>query len=76
MERVTHRRTPDQIWGAHAEFWQKAVEAYGKEYMIVLRLLAGVASKSVAAAKSAAAAGESKPNPIVKNRVNNCRQPH
>lgn len=54
MQRVVHSRTPDQIWGAYTEFWQKAVEDYGKEYTIMLRLVAGVASKSVAAATSAA----------------------
>jgi Phasin protein len=54
MQRVVHSRTPDQIWGAFTEFWQKAVGDYGKEYAIMLRLVAGVASKSVAAATSPA----------------------
>ena len=54
MQRVVHSRTPDQIWVAYTEFWQKAVKDYGKEYMIMLRLAAGVGSKSMAAAKSAA----------------------
>ena len=54
MKRVVHSRRLDQIWVAYTEFWQKAVKDYGKEYMIMLRLAAGVGSKSMAAAKSAA----------------------
>jgi hypothetical protein len=54
MQRVAHSRTPDQVWAAYADFWQRAVEDYGKEYMTVGRLVAGVTSKSVAAAQSAA----------------------
>ena len=54
MKRVVHSRRLDQIWVAYTEFWQKAVEDYGKESTILLRLVAGVASKSVAAATSAA----------------------
>jgi hypothetical protein len=26
MQRIVQCRTPDQVWGAHADFWQKAVE--------------------------------------------------
>jgi hypothetical protein len=54
MQRVVHSRRPDQIWVANIEFWQKAAEDYGKEYTIMLRLVADVASKSAAAATSAA----------------------
>jgi len=54
MQRIAHSRTPDQHWAAYADFWQKAVEDYAKEYMVMGRLVAGVTSKSVAAAQSAA----------------------
>lgn len=67
MERVAHSRTPNQIWRAYAEFWQKAVEDYGKEYMIVLRFLAGLAIKSVAATKSAAE--EVSADPVRSSRI-------
>jgi hypothetical protein len=54
IQRVAHSRTPDQVWTSYAKFWQKAVEDYGREYMIIGRLVAGVASKSLAVAQSAA----------------------
>jgi hypothetical protein len=54
MQRITHCRTPDQVWAAYAEFWQKAVEDYGREYMIIGRLVAGFTSKSLAVAQPAA----------------------
>jgi hypothetical protein len=54
IQRIALSRTPDQVWVAYAEFWQRAVEDYGQEYMTIGRLVAGVTSKSVAAAQSAA----------------------
>jgi len=54
MQRVAHCRTPDQVCAAFGEFWQKAIEDYGREYLVMGRLVAGVMSKSVAAAQSAA----------------------
>ena len=54
MQRIAHSRTPDQLWAAYADFWQKAVEDYAKEYMIMGRFVAGVTSKSLAAAQSTA----------------------
>jgi hypothetical protein len=54
IQRVAHSRTRDQVWAAYAGFWQKAVADYGKEYMTAGRLVAGVTSRSVAAAQFAA----------------------
>src|SRR5262249_20870957 len=54
MQRVAHCRTADQVWAAYAEFWQTAVEDYGREYLIMGRHMARVMSASVAAARSAA----------------------
>ena len=53
MQRVGQCRTPDQMWAAHADFWQKAMEDYSKEYMLMGRLAAGVTTKAAAAAQSA-----------------------
>jgi hypothetical protein len=54
MQRITHCRTPDQAWTVYAEFWQTAVDDYGREYMTIGRLVGGVTSKSLALAQSAA----------------------
>jgi hypothetical protein len=48
MQRVAQSRTPDQIWTAHAEFWQKAVEDYGREYMVMGKLLADLTVRETA----------------------------
>jgi hypothetical protein len=53
MQRVGHCRTPDQVWAAHADFWQKAVEDYGKEYMLMGRLAASLTTKAAATAQGA-----------------------
>ena len=53
MQRVEHCRTPDQVWAAHTDFWQKAVEDYGKEYMLMGRLAASLTTKAAATAQSA-----------------------
>lgn len=47
VRRVAQSRSPDQIWAAYVEFWQRAVEDYGKEYLTIGRLAAGVTSQSV-----------------------------
>jgi hypothetical protein len=47
LRRVAQSRSPDEIWAAYVEFWQRAVEDYGKEYLTMGRLAAGVTSKSV-----------------------------
>ena len=49
MQRIVHCRTADQVWGAQADFWQKAVEDYGKELATMNRLLVGATNKMVAA---------------------------
>jgi hypothetical protein len=53
MQRIAHSRTPDELWAAYADFWQKAVEDYAKEYMIMGRFVAGVTNKSLAEASAA-----------------------
>jgi hypothetical protein len=53
MQRIVHSRTPDQVRGAHADFWQKAMEDYGKEYMLMGRLSASLTTKAAATAQSA-----------------------
>jgi hypothetical protein len=45
MQRVAQSRTPDQVWTAHAEFWQRAVEDYGREYMIMGKLVADLTAR-------------------------------
>jgi len=52
-QRIVHCRTPDQVWGAHADFWKKAVGDYGKEYMLIGRLAASLTTKAVASAQCA-----------------------
>ena len=41
------------MWAAHSDFWQKAMEDYSKEYMLMSKLAAGVTTKATAAAQSA-----------------------
>ena len=53
MQRIVHCRTADQVWGAQADFWQKAVEDYGKEYMLLSRLAASLTTKAAATAQCA-----------------------
>ena len=31
MQKLMRSRTPDQVLGAHADFWRKAADDYGKE---------------------------------------------
>jgi hypothetical protein len=53
MQRLTSSRAPDQILVAYSDFWQKAVEDYGKEITTMFELMTGLATKSVSAAQSA-----------------------
>lgn len=53
VQRIMQNRTPDQIWAAHAEFWEKAIEDYSREYLLMGRLAAGVTNKAVSAAQCA-----------------------
>jgi hypothetical protein len=53
VQRMIEGRTPDQIWAAHAQFWEKAIEDYSREYLLMGRLAAGVTHKAVSAAQCA-----------------------
>lgn len=53
MQRLTRCRTPDQVWSAYSDFWQKAAEDYGKELTTMTKLMTGVTSKMVVSAQSA-----------------------
>jgi hypothetical protein len=53
VQRITQGRTPDEIWAAHVEFWQQAIEDYTREYLLMGRLAAGVTTKAVSAAQCA-----------------------
>ena len=53
VQRIMQSRTPDQIWTAHAEFWEEAIEDYSREYLLMGRLAAGVTNKAVSAAQCA-----------------------
>ena len=46
VRRVAQSSSHEQIWAAYVEFWQRAVEDYGKEYITMGRLAAGVTSQS------------------------------
>jgi hypothetical protein len=52
-QRIAQCRTPDQVWSAHADFWQKAIEDYRKEYLLMGKLAGSLPSKAVAAAQCA-----------------------
>ncbi len=52
-QRLAGYTTPDQIWIAYAEFWQKAAEDYGSEYAKISKLMAGVTNKTSTATQSA-----------------------
>jgi phasin protein len=53
VQRLMASRRSDQIWQAHAEFWEKAMEDYTREYLLMGRLAAGVTNKAVSAAQCA-----------------------
>ena len=47
IQRVAQSRSPEQICAAYVDFWQRAAEDYGREYLTLGRLAASVTSKSV-----------------------------
>jgi len=53
MQRLAESRTPDQVLAAHSEFWQKAVEDYGKEFSTITKLIGRVTSKVAQASQAA-----------------------
>jgi len=53
VQRILQCRTSDQVWAAHAEFWHKAMDDYGREYLLIGKLAGSMTSKAVAAAQSA-----------------------
>jgi hypothetical protein len=53
VSKIATSRSPDQIWVAYAEFWQTAVDDYGKEFATMMKLASGVAAKSMAATQHA-----------------------
>jgi hypothetical protein len=53
VQRITQSRTPGEVWVAHAQFWEQAIEDYGREYLLIGRLAAGVTNKAVSAAQCA-----------------------
>jgi hypothetical protein len=65
-QRVTQSNTPDRIWAAQVEFWQRAMEDYSKESLIIGRLAAGVTSKAVLVAQSATKEASEKMLPMPK----------
>jgi hypothetical protein len=53
MQRLTHSCAPDQVLAAYSDFWQRAVEDYGKEMTTMSKLMTSLATKTVSAAQSA-----------------------
>ena len=53
VQRLVECNSPDQIWAAYAEFWQKAAEDYGCECVTMSKLAAGVTNKTLRATQSA-----------------------
>jgi len=53
MQRITQSLTPGEVWVAHAQFWEQAIEDYSREYLLIGRLAAGVTNKAVSAAQCA-----------------------
>jgi hypothetical protein len=53
MQRVAQGRPPDQMWAAHVDFWQKAIEDYSNECLLMGKLAAGVTTKAAATAQCA-----------------------
>jgi hypothetical protein len=47
LQGIMQSRTPDPILAAHAEFWERAIEDYKREYLLIGRLAAGVTNKAV-----------------------------
>jgi hypothetical protein len=53
VQRLAGCTSPDQIWIAYAEFWQKAAEDYGSEYVTMSKLAAGVTNETLRVTQSA-----------------------
>jgi hypothetical protein len=53
IQRIMQCLTPDRVWSVHFEFWQKAMDDYGEEYLRIRRLAGSLTSKAVAAAQCA-----------------------
>jgi len=53
VQRITQSRTSGEIWVAHLEFWERAVEDHSRECLLIGRLAAGVTNKAVSAAQCA-----------------------
>ena len=51
MQRLAASKTPEQVWSAHAGFWQKAAEDYWREFGTVAELSAKVMSSNIGAAQ-------------------------
>jgi hypothetical protein len=66
VQRLTGCSSPDQIWAAYADFWQKAAADYGCECVTMSKLAAGVTNKTWRATQSATeeAAGRAFPSRI------------
>ena len=47
----------DQLWGAYASLWKKAMDDYGAEFARMTKLAAGVTGKNLAATQQAAGEG-------------------
>ena len=47
VQRVASSKSPDEIWGAYVEFWQKAADDYGKEFATIARLSGDCLNNSV-----------------------------
>lgn len=52
MQRLTQSRTPDQVLAVFTDFWQKAAEDYGHEITTMSKLMTGVTTRMVVAARS------------------------
>jgi len=66
VQRLTRCTSPDQIWGAYADFWQKAAEDYSCECVTMSKLVAGVTEKTFRATQSATEEAVSRPLPARK----------
>jgi hypothetical protein len=53
LQRLAACRSPDQIWTANVEFWQRAADDYGKQFATMMKLPAAFTAKSLAATQVA-----------------------
>lgn len=66
VQRLTGCTSPDQIWAAYAEFWQKAAEDYACECVTMSKLASSVTDKTLRATQSAAEEAGSRALPVRK----------